>query len=344
MRTTRDGLKHLDDADGRETQPGPPRKRRMTSRPTEPDAAAIANSTNDSTEPSSSAEPAAVTRSLAGAMGGVPSSQTPGVQKGCEDGAKTPRNSGKRRDKSKSVEPSETAVERLFSDRVVTVLVGPSEVQWRLHENLLSGISDFFRSAFNSGFQESIEDKLTMPEDDPHSFELFVRWLYIRALTPSAVSNSTTSAHVMLGKDFTGGSSTACIQDYLKLYVLASKVLVEELENACVDMAHAFYSVGLRRPDVKDVKYVYENTMPGCGMRRLLKERLTMSLFKGKQHNPVTSEWREIMNETPDLGFDVVSEIASYNWIAGGNTSAKTPAHECTFHRHERSNSCPRLD
>lgn len=256
----------------------------------------------------------------------------------------------------------------------MTVLVGPSEVQWRLHENLLSGISDFFRSAFNSGFQESIEDKLTMPEDDPNSFELFVRWLYIRALTPSAVSNSTTSAHVMLGKDFTGGSSTACIQDYLKLYVLASKVLVEELENACVDMAHAFYSVGLRRPDVKDgtddhariyvqvpivvsllllgdvltsiptVKYVYENTMPGCGMRRLLKERLTMSLFKGKPHNPVTSEWREIMNETPDLGFDVVSEIASYNWIAGGNASAKTPAHECTFHRHERSNRCPRLD
>ena len=255
----------------------------------------------------------------------------------------------------------------------MTVLVGPSEVQWRLHENLLSGISDFFRSAFNSGFQESIEDRLTMPEDDPHSFELFVRWLYIRTLTPTAVSNSTTSAHVMLGKDFTAGSSTACIQDYLKLYVLASKVLVEELENACVDMAHAFYSVGLRRPDVKDgtvdhsaslcfhlrpsvpdvverhahfnptVKYVYENTMTGCGMRRLLKERLTMSLFKGKQHNPVTSEWRNIMNETPDLGYDIVSEIASYNWIAGGSASAKTPAHECTFHRHERSNMCPRL-
>lgn len=134
----------------------------------------------------------------------------------------------------------------------MTVLVGPSEVQWRLHENLLSGISDFFRSAFNSGFKESLEDRLAMPEDDPHSFELFIRWLYIRTLTPTAVSNSTLAANVMLGKDFTAGSSTACIQDYLRLYVLASKVLVEELENACVDMAHAFYSVGMRRPDFKD--------------------------------------------------------------------------------------------
>lgn len=253
--------------------------------------------------------------------------------------------------------------------------MGPSEVPWRLHENLLSGISDFFRSAFNSGFKESLEDRLTMPEDDPHSFELFVRWLYIRTLTPTAVSNSTLAAGVLLGKDFTAGSSTACIQDYLRLYVLSSKVLVEELENACVDMAHAFYSVGMRRPDIKDgkdddatslyfashysfpddnrmsylhiqiptVQYVYENTVPGCGMRRLLKERLTMSLFKGKQHNPVTPEWREIMNQTPDLGYDIVSEIASYNWIAGGNASAKTPAHECTFHRHDRSNICARL-
>lgn len=93
-----------------------------------------------------------------------------------------------------------------------------------------------------------------MPEDDPHSFELFVRWLYIRTLTPAAVSNSTLAAGILLGKDFTAGSSTACIQHYLRLYVLASKVLVEELENACVDMAHAFYSVGMRRPDIKDGK------------------------------------------------------------------------------------------
>jgi len=85
----------------------------MTSKPTEPDDAAGANSTiHDSTEPSSSAEPAAVTRSLAGAMGSVSSSPNVCGQKGAEDDAKTPRNSGKRRDKSKSVEPSEPPVDR----------------------------------------------------------------------------------------------------------------------------------------------------------------------------------------------------------------------------------------
>lgn len=53
-----------------------------------------------------------MTRSLADAMGGIASSPDVGGQKGVEDGAKTPRNSGKRRDKSKSVEPSEPPVDR----------------------------------------------------------------------------------------------------------------------------------------------------------------------------------------------------------------------------------------
>lgn len=53
-----------------------------------------------------------MTQPLAGAMGGVSSSPNVGGQKEIEDGAKTPRNSGKRRHKSKSVEPSEPPVDR----------------------------------------------------------------------------------------------------------------------------------------------------------------------------------------------------------------------------------------
>ncbi|KAK7746626.1 hypothetical protein SLS53_001811 [Cytospora paraplurivora] len=243
-----------------------------------------------------------------------------------------------------SVEPEMPRVDRLFSDRVVTILVGPHEIKWCLHENLLSGVSDFFKSAFNSGFKESVEGKITMPEDDPHAFELFVRWLYTRALMPEAVKPpTTTTANVLLGRHFPGGTAAACIQDYLHLYVLASKLLIEDLENACVDMAHAYYGVGMRRPDITDVQYIYDNTMPGSGMRKLMRERLTLGLFKGRQHNPVTAEWRDIMNETTDLGFEIVSEIASYNWIAGGNAPARTAADQCSYHRHHRGVACIRL-
>lgn len=86
----------------------------MTSKPPESDdAAGPSSAVHGSTAPSSSAEPgAAVTRTLADAMGGVASSPDAGGQKGVEDGAKTPRNSGRRRDKSESVEPPEPPVDR----------------------------------------------------------------------------------------------------------------------------------------------------------------------------------------------------------------------------------------
>jgi hypothetical protein len=132
----------------------------------------------------------------------------------------------------------------------VTVLVGPHEMKWCLHENLLSGVSDFFRSAFNSGFKESVEGKITMPEDDPQAFELFVRWLYMRTLVPQAVTSPATIANLLFRHVSNGAA--ACIHEALHLYVLASKLLIEDLENACVDIAHAYYGVGMRRPDIKE--------------------------------------------------------------------------------------------
>lgn len=122
--------------------------------------------------------------------------------------------------------------------------------------------------------------------------------------------------------------------------MLACKLLVAELENICVNAAWRYYNVGTRRPDIRDVQYIYENTPEGSGMRRLLQERLTLGMFRGRQHNPVTAEWREVLNETPDLGFDIVSEISGFNWISGGNVPARSGSEECAFHRHDKGEGC----
>lgn len=230
----------------------------------------------------------------------------------------------------------------LFSERVVTILVGPSRTTWRLHENLLSSSSDFFRSAFNSGFKETFDDQLTLPEDDPQAFELFVRWLYTRAMSPPGGAGTSASASASTSTSTPPSFITSHppIQTWLRLYVLACKLLVAELENICVNAAWRYYNVGTRRPDIRDVQYIYENTPEGSGMRRLLQERLTLGMFRGRQHNPVTAEWREVLNETPDLGFDIVNEISGFHWISGGNVPARTGSEECAFHRHEKGAGC----
>lgn len=184
-----------------------------------------------------------------------------------------------------------------------------------------------------------------------------MRWLYTRAVTPAGSSilsldqrRSTTTTTTspssillttLLGSD-SGAASSIQIRTCLRLYILAHRLLVEELENDCADAAAAYYSVGTRRPDVLDARYVYERTPPGAGMRRLLCERLAAGLFRGRQHNPVSEAWRDVLNETPDLGFDIVSEVAGYHWICGGNAPARAGRGWCAFHRHEKGEVCRR--
>lgn len=219
----------------------------------------------------------------------------------------------------------------------MTVHVGWPQTTWRIHENLLSASSDFFKAAFHSGFREAIEDQLSLPADDPQAFELFVRWLYARALSPSG-GNDNTAAVAAAAAALS--SPPPPIQTWLRLYALACKLMIEELENLCVDAAGRYYSVGTRRPDIKDVQYIYETTPADCGMRKMLKERLTLGLFRGRQHNPVTEEWREALNDTPDLAFEILSEISGFHWVSGGNVPARTGSAQCAFHRHENGGRC----
>lgn len=238
---------------------------------------------------------------------------------------------------------------RLFGERVVTIRVGSRKTIWRLHENLLSSTSEFFRAAFNGGFMEASSDVLDLPEDDPQAFELFVRWLYARAMNPpetTTTPNTSVNSRVTTPPFFNQlfpSTTPPPIQDLLRLYVLASKLMIEELENSCTDTASWYFRVGTlgqRRPDIRDVQYIYLNTPAGSGMQRLLRERLTLGLFRGKQHNPVTAEWRDILNQTPDLGFDIVNDIAGFHWVSGSNAPGRVVSGDCVFHRHEKGEVC----
>ena len=47
-----------------------------------------------------------------------------------------------------------------------TVLVVVGETNYHVHENLLVGASDFFDKALNSGFKESHDKKVELPQEE----------------------------------------------------------------------------------------------------------------------------------------------------------------------------------
>lgn len=57
---------------------------------------------------------------------------------------------------------------------LIVVGQGPEQGRWVLHEEMLCDRYAYFRAAFQGGFRETQTKILTMPEDDPKAFGLFV--------------------------------------------------------------------------------------------------------------------------------------------------------------------------
>ncbi|KAI9766381.1 MAG: hypothetical protein M1835_007209, partial [Candelina submexicana] len=68
---------------------------------------------------------------------------------------------------------------RLLRDSTtVTITVGPT-AHWTLPLPLLTTLSPFFAAAFQANhFRESQTHTISLPDDDPEIFELFVQWLF----------------------------------------------------------------------------------------------------------------------------------------------------------------------
>lgn len=64
---------------------------------------------------------------------------------------------------------------------MVVVLVGPIKRRFEVHKGLVCSRSDFFKAAFMGTFQEA-DGTITLPEQEPATFEYFVYWLYTDSL------------------------------------------------------------------------------------------------------------------------------------------------------------------
>ena len=59
-----------------------------------------------------------------------------------------------------------------------TVIVGPEERRFVVHEAILNHYSKFFRKAFTGEFEEAKRKTITLAEDSILTFEFFVHWFY----------------------------------------------------------------------------------------------------------------------------------------------------------------------
>ncbi|CAO1600423.1 MAG: hypothetical protein LQ349_007059 [Xanthoria aureola] len=104
---------------------------------------------------------------------------------------------------------------------MVTVLAGPSRVPYHVHHDVLCARSAHCQIALEGPFAEAQSGEMTFPEEDPDTIKLFLHWVYHLALP---------RCHYPVD-----------LQTYISLMSFAHSILLEELQNTCMDSIRAAF-------------------------------------------------------------------------------------------------------
>jgi hypothetical protein len=100
---------------------------------------------------------------------------------------------------------------------IATVLVGPDQISFAVHESLLIHYSKSFRAALTGNFSEARYKTVKLADENADVFELFVHWLYYQRFLEKTAGDDEGLWELWLNKDFADAGTDQCIQ----LYVLA---------------------------------------------------------------------------------------------------------------------------
>lgn len=180
---------------------------------------------------------------------------------------------------------------RLLSHSLVDIYVGPESTHWILHEKLICHHSPFFASIFyNKNRKESSSKAFGLPDVDDVPFELFVGWLYSRALRyPDAEAD---------------------IGPLLELYLLADRLEIDTLGSDIVETVRAWYHNNEAYPGLRRVQYIYANTEEDNPMREMMVGAIARQLTLADK---IPAHWEKALKKNGQLAVDIIRSIQEWH-------------------------------
>jgi len=188
----------------------------------------------------------------------------------------------------KSDQPAEKPLNDLLSRQMVDIYVGEENTHWILHEKLLCYYSPYFRSIFYN--KKSNDKSIGLPEDEDTPFELFVGWLYSRALRLPTEE-----------KD---------VGPLLDLYLMSERFQMEKLSYDVVDTVRNFYHSQNSYPGLRRVQYVYTNTGDDNAMREMMVSSVARFLTLG---DSIPAHWDRALRKNGQLAVDIIRAIQEWH-------------------------------
>ncbi|KAF2232549.1 hypothetical protein EV356DRAFT_505068 [Viridothelium virens] len=202
-------------------------------------------------------------------------------------------------------------------DSTVTVAVGPEKKKYQVHRGLLIHHGTYFKHALHGDWIEAQDQVITLSEDSTEVFDAIYSWLYTRRLYDSA-TDSSVETKVSLN------FLTLC-----QIYVFGHVRGIPAVCNAAVDCIIA-KAINENVVPTNCIRYVYENTLPGSNLRKLMVEFVIIGLQPETLYNV-----RDKLCE--DFLIDLVVSVSNLRPKCKGplhGYRALQSINRCSFHTH----------
>ena len=165
-------------------------------------------------------------------------------------------------------------------------------------------------------FKEKSTQCMYLPDDDPETIDRLTQWLYFKQIQFD---------HLAIGKSKTYGSVP--LMQLATLYVAADKFGILALKNTVIDQLWKLLARDKNEVRVGDkmIEYVYENTLPGSKVRRILIHWQAHSASLRHKNMP------KLVREYPQFAASLLARMSRRcpnPWEWEESSEAKTAYHE----------------
>ena len=205
---------------------------------------------------------------------------------------------------------------------LTTVVVGSQLTKFLVHTSKLREIP-FFRACLDAPMKESAEGIVNLPEDDPAAFSEILDWLYQKKfdvdLSKICVGNPNES------------HDTAIVNlriTRVRTYMLASKLIMNPLQNAVIDSLRLAWFDLL--PSADELRLIFNDVEKEDKLHEMARRLLPFRICKAggwdkwKAHeSDLYSDLLQGNAELLDIALSAVSSFPEEEW---NNSVAKLPA------------------
>ncbi|KAJ4305233.1 hypothetical protein N0V90_000764 [Kalmusia sp. IMI 367209] len=181
----------------------------------------------------------------------------------------------------------------------IEIVVGPDPLTdqretWWLPTSLISHYSAFLKAACSHEFKEKEENRITLTDEDPKTFALFVEWMYYDKYS--------------LIFDFQAKGD--CSKD-AKAWILGDRLMSVPFKNYAMERIYNRHTVFTLSAAVStvDFEYVCANTTEGSKLRRFYIDFVVTHFAKPDKVVGKTKEWDNVLMDHDDARTSLLNAL-----------------------------------